>query len=396
MTQEDKKEFAAELTANLCNNILPYWLDKMVDPKGGFYGRRDGYDNLHADESRGTILNARILWTLAAGARATGNDEYAEAATRQVDYVLKNFIDTEFGGCYWSINPDGTPADTKKQFYAIAFTIYGLSEYYRLRPEQRVLDAAVALFHSIEEHSRDRVRGGYFEATTRDWKPIADMRLSDKDVNSSKTMNTHLHILEAYTCLLRVWPTDECREATTSLLRLFNNKITDNNSHHLGLFFDDDFNRVDADISYGHDIEASWLMLESAEVIGDKELLNETLAVTEKIAHAALRGRCFDGSMIYERHASGRYDNEKHWWVQAENVIGQIYLAAFHGDDSQWECARQSWNYIKNNLVDPNGEWYWSRFPDGSINRRDDKAGFWKCPYHNSRMCIEVTTHLTK
>lgn len=224
------------------------------------------------------------------------------------------------------------------------------------------------------------------------------MRLSDKDDNASKTMNTHLHIMEGYTSLLRVWRDPELLEATRGLLRIFLDRILDRETWHLGLFFNDDWVRQDGIFSYGHDIEASWLMLETAMVVGDKELYDETLAATEKIAFAALEGRKKDGSMVYERHGDGTLDTDLHWWVQAEDVIGQLYLAAYHGKPEFIRDAEESWRYIKDNLVDyDNGEWYWSRLgSDGSVNRKDDKAGFWKCPYHNSRMCIESIETLEK
>ncbi len=383
-------EFSKELIANLTENILPYWMEKMIDPRGGFYGRRDGLDNLDPDAVKGAILNARILWTFSAAYRVLGRPEYLETATRARDYIMEHFIDREHGGAFWSVNADGTPCDTKKQFYAIGFIIYGLSEYYRVTSDEESISLAMELFHVIERHSRDREKGGYIEATTREWEPIADMRLSDKDANSSKTMNTHLHIIEGYTALLRVTRDPEVEEATRYLLRLFLDKIENPRTHHLTLFFDDDWNKVDDTESYGHDIEASWLLLETAQVIGDPELVRETLGHTLHIARAGLQGRCYDGSMVYERHASGHYDNDKHWWVQAEDVIGQLYLAAFHGCPGETDKAYESWRYIADNLVDPNGEWYWSRRgADSSINRDDDKAGFWKCPYHNSRMCLE-------
>lgn len=389
------EDFAARLQRNLTENILPYWLREMEDPNGGYYGRMDANENLHPDAERGTILNARILWTLSSAALFTGNSLYREAADRQFQYLTSHFIDYEFGGCYWSVNPDGSPADTKKQFYAIAFTIYALSEYVRLTGNQKALDLAIDLFRSIETHSRDHQKDGYFEAATRDWKPIADMRLSDKDLNSSKTMNTHLHILEAYTNLLRVWRSEECLEATTSLLKLFNNTIVDKESNHMGLFFDDDMKRVDHAVSYGHDIEASWLMLEAAEVIGNPELLEETKEVTRRLALAALEGMQSDGSMIYELHESGEKDEERHWWVQAENIVGLTYLAKFHSMPEMLDKAYACWEYIDRNIVDhENGEWHWSRLPDGSLNKKDDKAGFWKCPYHNSRMVIETCRQL--
>jgi len=394
MTHNEIAEFKDELTANLTENILPYWMKKMVDPRGGFYGRRDGNDCLDRDAPKGAILNARLLWTFAAAYRVHRRKEYLDMANRARDYILKHFIDREHGGMFWSVDANGSPLDTKKQFYAIGFGIYGLAEHYRATGDELSLITAQELFHAIEDHSRDRIKGGYIEATTRDWQPIADMRLSEKDTNASKTMNTHLHIIEGYTALLRVWRDPELLEATKALLDIFLGTIEDDTNHHLILFFDDDWRRTDRAQSFGHDIEASWLLLETAMVIGDAKLTERTLAHTAHIADAALQGRCTDGSMIYERHDNGRYDNEKHWWVQAENVVGQIYLAAFHNRPEMLAGARRTWDYIRANLLAPEGEWLWSRMPDGSENRRDDKAGFWKCPYHNGRMCLEAAERL--
>ena len=392
----NKDTFRKELIDNLTVNILPYWMEKMVDPRGGFYGRRDGSDALDADAPKGAILNARILWAFSAAYRLLGDERYLEMARRAKEYIETYFIDREYGGLYWSLNADGSPLDTKKQFYAIGFAIYGLSEFARATGDEGAKRLALELFEVIERHSRDRVNGGYIEATTRDWQPIGDMRLSAKDDNSAKSMNTHLHILEPYTNLLRVVPDNEAvREAVRHCLNIFLDKILDHSNHHLGLFFDMDWTRRDHEISYGHDIEASWLMLEAAQVLADPELLQKTLESTRHIALAALEGRCDDGSMIYERHGDGRYDNDKHWWVQAENVVGQIYLMRFHGMEEMYDKAVQSWEYIRDNIADgPSGEWVWRRDEHGNANRQDDKAGFWKCPYHNSRMCIETVERL--
>lgn len=386
----NQEQFCGELHRNLTDNILSYWAKKMTDPCGGFYGRRDGFDRLHDDAPKGAILNARILWSFSAAYRYTHNEEYAVLALRARDYIMEHFIDHEYGGVYWSVDAEGNPLDTKKQFYAIAFTIYGLSEHYRATGDVISLDQAKGLFHVIESHSRDRERGGYVEAANRDWSPIGDMRLSDKDENASKTMNTHLHILEAYTSLLKNWDNEELRQAQHELIEIFLDRILNKDSHHLGLFFDDDWHREDDEISYGHDIEASWLLYEAAEVHGDPEIMERVKYVTRKIAIAAMHGRCHDGSMIYERHSDGTYDNDKHWWVQAESVVGMLYLWKHHDMPEMLDKAMVTWNYIKDNLVDnENGEWYWSRKADGEIDRVDDKAGFWKCPYHNSRMHLE-------
>ena len=387
----DKTAFRNDVYKNLTENILPYWSHKMLDPKGGFFGRRDGKEILYPDSPKGAILNARILWAFSAAYRVLKEPEYLEMAQRAKQYILQHFIDKDFGGVFWSLNADGTPLDTKKQFYAIGFTIYGLSEFSRATGDEESKKLALKLFELIEMHSRDKKFGGYIEAVTRDWKPISDMRLSDKDDNAAKTMNTHLHILEPYTNLLRIAPENEnLRNAVKDLLDLFFVRIKDSKNQHLGLFFDNDWKRRDNDISFGHDIEASWLLLEAAQVLNDKAILENTLFHSKRIALAALEGRCFDGSMIYERYGNGHYDNDKHWWVQAENVIGQLYLWKFHGMEEMLEKSMESWRYINNNIVDnENGEWFWSR-KNKEINHTDDKAGFWKCPYHNARMCLEV------
>lgn len=391
MTEQNRIEFAHELIANMRDNILPYWLERMTDPAGGFYGRRDGHDVLDPDAPRGAILNARILWTFSAAYNDLRDPAYLEAAHRAYAYLREHFVDRVHGGVFWSLNPDGTPLDTKKQYYAIGFAIYGLAEYYRATRSEEALREAFDLFHAIEAHSRDFGRLGYLEAATRDWQPIADMRLSEKDSNASKTMNTHLHIIEGYTALLRVSGSQEVAEAVRSLLEVFLDKIYQPATGHLGLFFNDDWQLEDNTFSYGHDIEASWLLLETARVLGDDTLTARTLEVTRTLGLRALDGLQPDGSMIYERHADGRLDTDRHWWVQAECIVGLTYLALFHGMPEKFDAARRTWQYVADNLVDyKEGEWLWSRHADGSENRVDDKAGFWKCPYHNSRACMEA------
>lgn len=410
-----KNIFKEELTANLTENILPYWMEKMKDPRGGYYGHRDGNDILDKEAPKGAILQARILWTFSAAYNAIKKTKYLEEGRHAYEFIRDHFIDEKNGGAYWSVTADGIPLDTKKQFYAIAFIIYGLSEYYIASSDENALQLAVRLFDSIEEHARDREKDGYIDAATCDWHQIEDMRLSERDANASKTMNTHLHILEGYTNLLRALriaqergvktvseaDIEKVKEATVYLLRIFLDRIENPETHHLTLFFDDDWNKYDDAESYGHDIEASWLLLETALVIGDKKLTEETLEHTRLIALAALKGRREDGSMVYELHGNGTLDADRHWWVQAENVIGQLYLARFHSNPDveaesiYWlKSAYESWRYIADNLVDPQGEWFWSIKADGSINKDDDKAGFWKCPYHNSRMCLESVKQL--
>lgn len=382
-----------EVEHELTTGILPFWMEKMADNvQGGFYGRIDGDDKLHADAPKGAILNARILWTFSAAYRLLRKPEYLETATRAKRYIIDKFYDKDFGGVHWSLSADGEPLDTKKQVYAQGFAIYGLSEYARATGDREALDYAVKLFETVEKYSFDRTRNGYIEAFTREWKPIEDMRLSDKDENTSKTMNTHLHILEPYANLYRVWKDERLERQLRNMLDLFTGKILNKKTYHLDLFFDNDWRTDGNIISYGHDIEASWLIHEAALVLGDEALLKRIEPVITNIARAADEGLNPDGSMIYERFtAEDRTDRELHWWVQAENVVGHVNLYQHFGDEKALDTAVKCWQFIKDKIIDhANGEWHWSLMPDGSVNRRDDKAGFWKCPYHNGRMCMEI------
>ena len=383
-----------EMQDVLMGNILPFWLEKTIDHEnGGFYGRIDGHGVLHKEAEKGAILNARILWTFSAAYRVLRKPEYLEAATRAKDYVIAHFYDKEFGGTYWSLDYLGQPKDTKKQFYAIGFMIYGLSEYARATGDKEALDYAIRLFDTIESHSFDRENNGYIEACTREWGEIADMRLSDFDANYPKSQNTHLHIIEPYTNLFRVWKDERLERALRNLINIFTDHILNPETHHLDLFFENDWTRGAGHLeSYGHDIECSWLMHEAALVLGDKDVLAKVEPVVQMVAKASEKGLNADGSMIHEANLdTGHVDDDLHWWVQAETVVGFFNIYQYFGDETALDKAERCWQYIKDNLIDrENGEWYWSRHADGTLNTDDDKAGFWKCPYHNGRMCLEI------
>ena len=375
-------------------NILPYWLQKTVDREhGGFYGRITGTEELQADANKGGILNARILWSFSAAYRVLGKPEYLQAATRAKDYILQHFYDTEFGGTYWELDCQGRPVDTKKQFYALGFTLYGLSEYARATGDEEALRYAIRLFETIEEHSFDAQNNGYIEACTREWGEIGDMRLSDKDQNFPKSQNTHLHIIEPYTNLYRIWKDARLEKALRNLIYIFTHYILNPETHHLDLFFENDWTRGGGRLeSYGHDIECSWLLHEAALVLGDEEVLRQVEPVVQMVACASEKGLQPDGSMIHEANLdAGTADVERHWWVQAEAVVGFFNVYQHFHDENALQKACSTWEYIKNHMVDrEHGEWYWSCSPEGVINKVDDKAGFWKCPYHNSRMCLEL------
>lgn len=382
-----------EMSETLTDNILPYWMTRMVDKKyGGFYGRINGREELVSEAEKGAVLHARILWTYSAAYRLLGKAAYKEMADLAKRYLLDHFYDSEYGGIYWSLNYKGEPLDTKKQVYAIGFAIYGLSEYHRATGDAEALDYAIRLFDVIESHSFDCLKNGYREAFTREWNEVTDMRLSEKDANECKTMNTHLHILEPYTNLYRVWKNEKLERQLRNLIQLFIEKILDRNTCHLQLFFDEDWQSKSFCVSYGHDIEASWLLHEAALILGDNKILAAIEPVVKKIAAAATEGLDIDGGMRYEKNlATGHLDGDRHWWVQAETVVGYYNLFRHFRDTEALQRSLSCWEFIKRHLIDySHGEWFWSLRADGTVNQDDDKAGFWKCPYHNSRMCIEL------
>lgn len=382
-----------EVQWELENNILPFWMNRMIDNEyGGFHGQITGNGQRVVHAPKGAILNARILWTFSAAYRLLRKPEYLETATRAKRYLIDKFYDQEFEGIYWELDYTGQPVQTKKQIYALGFAIYGLSEYNRATGDKEALDYAIRLFKAIEQYSFDPEKNGYMEAFTKDWKLIEDMRLSDKDENEKKTMNTHLHILEPYTNLYRVWKDARLERQLYNLIGLFTEKILDKDTSHLQLFFDNDWQSKYPVVSYGHDIEASWLLHEAARVLGDAGLIAEIEPVVKKIAAAASEGLTSDGGMIYEKNlTTGHIDGDYHWWVQAETVVGYYNLFRYFGDRRALQHSIDCWEFIKRHLTDDvHGEWFWSLRADGSLNRDDDKAGFWKCPYHNGRMCIEL------
>lgn len=378
--------FKKELTTN----ILPYWINKMQDNEnGGFYGSIDGLEKLHPESNKGVVLNARILWTFSAAYRLFKDEAYLAMAQRAYDYIKTYFIDQVNGGVYWELDYKGNVVNSKKQTYAQGFALYGFSEFYRATGNTEALELAKEFFYLLER-CYDEKFGGYFEAYTADWQTIEDMRLSDKDANEKKTMNTHLHVLEPYTNLCRIWDNPQLKASQERLIKIFTHKILDKGTNHLNLFFDEEWNIKSPAISYGHDIEASWLLFEAAQVLGNKNLQAEITDISLKIADAASEGLQTDGSMIYEKKGE-HIDCERHWWVQAEGIVGYMYAYKNSDNPSYKEKSDQLWHYVQNQIVDVwHGEWIWSRLPDGSINTKDDKAGFWKCPYHNSRMCMEM------
>jgi len=386
-----------ELKEELTHNILPFWMDKMTDDiNGGYYGQMTGRNQLVSNAPKGGILNARILWTFSSAALYFNNALYTQYAKRAKDYAFEHFFDSENGGAYWMLNADGSPADTKKQIYSQAFFIYALVEYYRVTNDAACLDKAIDLFRLIEKYSFDVTQNGYFEAYSKEWVLLEDLRLSEKDANEKKTMNTHLHILEAYTNLYRIWKNEELAKQLKNLIDIFLNKIINSKTYHLDLFFDENWNCKSTLFSYGHDIEAAWLLEEAAVVLGNVEVLKKVRDVALKVADAAAEGVQPNGSIVNEKNsATGHVDTNCDWWPQAEAMVGFFSAYELSKDEAYAMKTLAAWEFIKANIVDTEeGEWHWSVSSTGKVDNNNDKAGFWKCPYHNGRMCLELMTRI--
>ncbi len=374
-------------------SILRYWMRSTPDEQGGgFIGRIDEENNPHPDAPKGLVLNCRILWTFSAAWRQTGIWILRPVAVRAYEYIVSHFFDQDYGGLFWSLHASGQPLNTRKQIYGQAFALYGISEYYRATGDPAALDQAIALYRLIEKYSADPVHQGYFEAFSRDWSPLEDLRLSEKDVNEQKTTNTNLHVLEAYTNLYHAWPDAILRRRISLLLEVFTRHIVDASTGHLRLFFTTDWQPRSELISYGHDIEAAWLLYVAAEAIQAIEdgLIGKTRALMITLATAATEGLDTDGGLWYEKE-NGRLIREKHGWPQAEAMVGFLYAWRISGDRQWRQRSIAAWEFVKKHIRDPRGnEWYWGVLADHSPMPGQDKAGFWKCPYHNSRACLEI------
>jgi mannobiose 2-epimerase len=393
----NKEKFMSSVEKELTDDILKFWIENTVDNDfGGFYGEIDNDLNINKRASKGSVLYARILWAYSSAYRFYKKDEYLFMAKRAYEYIINYFWDNENSGVYWLVDYEGKPYDTKKQIYGQAFTIYALSEYYMATGDNESLERAKEIFNAIEKHSYDSENKGYFEAYSKDWKLLEDLRLSDKDMNEKKSMNTHLHVLEGYTNLFRIYKSKELEKRLKEIIEITLEFILDKNTNHFKLFFDEAWNSKVKTISYGHDIEGSWLLLEAAEVLGDKILLNKIKIISLDMSKAVLeQGIDTDGGLINELHENGEVDRDKHWWPQAEAVVGFLNAYQLSKDERYLEASYNMWNYIEENIIDKvNGEWFWMAKGEGNDHDKLPKVDMWKCPYHNSRTCHEVLKRL--
>jgi cellobiose epimerase len=380
-----KEEVKSELT----DHILPFWMELEDKENGGVYGTINYELEVNKEANKGGIITSRFLWTYSAAARVLKNNDYLKFANRLYRFLENNLIDKEHQGIYWMVDYKGNPVDTRKHVYAQSFAIYALCEYFRASGNENALQLAKDLFHLVETKGFDSEANAYKEEFDREWNEIPNEMLSENGVMADITMNTTIHVLEAYTTLFKAWPSDEVRRSLENLLHMLYEKIYDKETKYLGVFFDKKWNSLLDLKSFGHDIEASWLIDEALKALGNErpEYIQMVKDIAYNIASYAIQE---DGSLINEEE-NGHKDLTRVWWVQVEAMVG-FHNAYQRTEDKKFLGLLENlWTYTKNNIIDSrdNGEWYWSIEPDGKPSNKNI-GDPWKGSYHNGRFCLEI------
>jgi len=402
--------FQEVFTNELHDNILSYWMKFGVEEEGqGFYGAVDLSNIPVPGANKTSVLNARILWTFAAAANLYPGKAYGEIAHKAYRVVTEDFADIEHGGYYMELSSENEVANDIKHTYAQAFVIYSLAKYYEFNPATEVMDKIQEFFYFLDPKTKDPDHPGYFESFTRTWNPYEENRMADN--NEPKSMNTHLHVLEAYAAVYKIWKGELVKQRLTELLEIFINHIIREDGH-LGVFFSEEFSETDSSkgiCSFGHDIEASWLIWEAAEILGDESILTRTRPLILKMAKAVLRvGVDKDGGLFLESTRFGSHvRTNKHWWLQAENLVGFMNAFQLTGESKYWDTVKLTWDFIDKHVIDhEGGEWFtkvnrlgkaYLTEPEDDPSpyyRNDWKIDPWKCPYHNGRAMIELTRRI--
>jgi len=398
MDPTDLEAFSRSVRDQLFGNIMPFWCGPALDhERGGWMGWLSNDLKPDRTQPKGLIVNSRILWAFSAVHRERPEKLFRQMADRAFDCVMNRFWDAQHGGAFWRLDDAGHVLDDSKKIYGQAFYIYALAEYHRAFEASAALARAKELFELIERHAHDPGHGGYLEVCRRDWSEAGpEARLSDKDMNEKKSMNNHLHLLEACANLYRVWKEPRVAQRLHELIGLFEQRILDARTNHLNHFFDGEW-RVRSDTyTFGHDIEATWLLCEAAEVLGDAALRKRAEAFALSIADVVLReGIDADGALRYEGKGGKIIDGGKECWPQAEAVIGFLNAFQISSDEKYLRAALRVWDFIQNQLVDRvHGEWFWRIKPEGGVDTALPKVSEWKGPYHGSRMCLETLHRL--
>ncbi len=379
-----------EIRRHLERDIIPFWRSLRDDAYGGFYGEMDYELNLDQKADKGCILNSRILWFFTNAYLTLGDQECLDDAKHAYEFLRKAFFDQENGGVYWSVTYDGRPADDTKHTYNQAFAVYGLASYYAASGDRDALSLAYSLTEKLETKCRDQE--GYLEAFDRNFKPASNEKLSENGVMAERTMNTLLHVLEAYTELYRVDKNAAVADQLRWMLELYSDKIYNPKERRLEVFFDLGYRSLIDLNSYGHDIEASWLVDRAAQVLEDPAYIKRVSVINEELADQ-IHSVALDDNSLFNECEEGKVDTKKVWWVQAEALLG--FLNAYKKNPERkdyLESVGRVWDYIKTHMIDPRkgSEWFNELNRDGTPIKTKEIVGPWKCPYHNGRMCFEV------
>lgn len=375
----------------LTERIVPFWNRLRDDENGGFYGFMDNDLNVDKTADKGVILTSRILWFYSSCYRTLGDEYLLDNACHAYEF-LKKCVDTVNGGVWWMMTYDGKPSDTMKHTYNQAFAIYALSAYYLASKDKTALDLALELFHTVEDKCRDDV--AYLEAMSEDWKVVPNDALSENGLMADKTMNTVLHLIEAYTVLLEACENGESahiEERLMFLLQITEDKIFNSDQNRLRVFFDRELNEIGDIHSYGHDIEASWLIDRACEVIGERRFMAKWRFIDLRIAEN-IYDIAFENGAVNNERENDKIDKKRVWWVQAESVVGFVNAFQQGGDKKFLDAADKVFEWIETRQTDKreNSEWWGEVDFDGKPMQTVNMVNPWKCPYHNGRMCIEV------
>ena len=383
-------KFVERVEKELTSNILPFWVEHTPDPiHGGFYGALSNDLKVDNDSPRSAVLYGRILWTFAQAYAKYKQPEYLATARRAYEYIKGHFWDAQYSGVYWSVNVEGKPLDARKHTYPQSFCIYGLAEYYQATGDAEALGLAKQVFGLLEAHSHDPIHGGYVEGRGEDWISSTDPRLSRFEPICEKSMNTLLHVMEAYTNLLRVWDEPRVRTRLSELIVIFLDHVIDPQTNHQFLFFNKDWSWDKTEpFSYGHDIESSWLIVEAAEVLGDHTLLERAKEKAVKIAQTVYN-EALQANGVLLPESAGHRSRDIVWWVHADGVVGFYNAYQISGNEQFRTAAEHIWEVIDQKFIDrQHGDWFKTLDPLGVRYPDSPKMDPWECPYHHSRVCF--------
>lgn len=382
---------------HLEKNLIPFWNKLKDEENGGFYGYVGSDGKPDTKSVKGVILNSRILWFYSTAYQLLKKTELLEMADHAYKFLTDFCFDSQYGGVYWSVNYDGTVCDDTKHTYNQSFAIYALSAYYQASGKKDALNMAYVLYRVIEEKCRDE--NGYLEAFRRDFTPASNEKLSENGVLAERTMNTLLHVLEAYSELYKADTFYAVGDSIRWILKLFQKKVYNPEKKICEVFFDSDYHSLIDLESYGHDIETAWLIDRGCSVLDDAAYKKEMLPITNGLAEAAYRN-AFDKTQhgLNNEREGNKVDSRKIWWVQAESVVGFYNAYQKQPQNKEYlQAAEEIWEFIRSSVVDPDsGEWIECVPADKKPDPKQALVHPWKCPYHNGRMCMEMIQRLSQ